>query len=315
MVDQAGAIAMFVPADNVFPGYWNHKPLWVCIHKTAGFHTAQDVAAFFQTVPDKRSAHYVVGQDGAIVQCVSESDGAGANCCPEVGHAAFLPEGINLNLLTISIEHVDPATDNSTPLTSAQKQASFKLVQGICARHGIPMKPGDASGGIIGHNQVNPINRAHCPGNYPWSELWTYLQKGSVSMAGVPANWNDDGTTLTAPNGHKVVKGFREYVLAHEWDPGNQPIEDEHGQNPLEYNNTGLGAGTQQMFNLTVLEYDEARGVQLMYVGKELLYLRALVNQYRATQVATDYQEIVQLKAQLTLQTGKLQQIVKIGMS
>src|SRR6266702_6567630 len=128
MIGQAGAIAMQVPADNVFPGYWGHAPKWLVLHKTAGFHTAQDVAAFFQTVPDKRSAHYVVGQDGAIVQCVSEADGAGANCCLEAGHAAFLPTDINLNLITISIEHVDPTLDNSTALTDAQKAASFTLV-------------------------------------------------------------------------------------------------------------------------------------------------------------------------------------------
>jgi len=57
---------------------------WVVTHKTASAGTAQDVAHFFQTVPDRRSAHYTVRQDGAIVQCVSESDGAegaGANGC------------------------------------------------------------------------------------------------------------------------------------------------------------------------------------------------------------------------------------------
>ena len=54
---------------------------WVVIHKTALAGTAQDVAHFFQTVPDQRSAHYIVEQDGAIVECVSESDGAGAKCC------------------------------------------------------------------------------------------------------------------------------------------------------------------------------------------------------------------------------------------
>jgi hypothetical protein len=43
---------------------------WVDIHKTASAGTAQDVAHFFKMVPDQRSAHYTVGQDGA-----------GANCC------------------------------------------------------------------------------------------------------------------------------------------------------------------------------------------------------------------------------------------
>jgi len=307
---------MPVPADNVFPNYWGNTPRYIVLHKTAGFHTAQDVAAFFQTVPDKRSSHYVVGLQGEIYQCVSEADGAGANCCLEAGHAAFLPTDINLNLITISIEHVDPTLDNSTALTDAQKAASFKLVQGICTRHGIPMKPGDASGGIIGHNQINPINRARCPGNYPWAELFAFLgQKGSVSMAGVPSGWQDDGATLTAPNGHKVVKGFREHILNNEWDPGNEPLGEEVGRNPLELNNPGLGGGTLQFFNLTVLEWDEKRGVELMYVGKELMYLyaqfAALKAQFAAMQ--KNYADEAQLQAQLTLQTTKLQQIVKIA--
>ncbi len=182
MVDYPGAIPMFVPADNVFPGYWGHIPIFVVIHKTAGFHTAQEVASFFQTAPDKRSAHFIVGMDGTIVQTVSLDAGAGANCCLEAGHAAFLPQGMNLNLLTISIEHVDPALDNSTPLTDAQKKASFALVKSICERHNIPMRKGDANGGIIGHCDIAPVNRAHCPGNYPWDELFAYLNSGGLEM-------------------------------------------------------------------------------------------------------------------------------------
>ena len=75
------AILIPVLAENVFSGYDSKAPKWVIIHKTASAGTAQDVAHFFQTVPDRRSAHSIVGQDGAIVQCVSESDGAGANGC------------------------------------------------------------------------------------------------------------------------------------------------------------------------------------------------------------------------------------------
>src|SRR6266536_213704 len=125
MVDEPGVIWMPVPAANVFPCYWGCKPGYVVMHKTASVDTAQDIAHFFANDPAKASSHYIIGTDGAIVQCVSEANGAGANCCLENGHAPFLPTGINLNLLTISIEHCDSASDNSTPLTNAQKAASF----------------------------------------------------------------------------------------------------------------------------------------------------------------------------------------------
>lgn len=176
MTDFQGAISMLVNEQRVFIDQNDHK--WLVVHKTAGFHTAQQVAEFFATDANEASTHYVVGQDGAIVQCVLEKDGAGGNCCLFPGHAAYLPTGVNMNKHTISIEHVDPATDNSTPVTAAQKAASFKLIADICKRHNIPMRSGDAAGGIIGHRDIDPVNRARCPGNYPWTELWAYLASG-----------------------------------------------------------------------------------------------------------------------------------------
>jgi hypothetical protein len=216
--DYPGAIWMPVPDENVFPGYWGHKPLWICLHKTAGFHTAQEVASFFQTASDKRSAHFIVGMDGTIVQTVSLDAGAGANCCLESGHAPFLPTDINLNLLTISIEHVDPALDNSTPLTDAQKQASFALIKGICERHNIPMRKGDASGGIVGHADIAPVNRARCPGNYPWDELFAYLNNGGLEMIdlntpGVANYFEDagDGRWRCKHNGLVIFGGILKF--------------------------------------------------------------------------------------------------------
>lgn len=186
---QQGALWMPVPGANIFPGYWGNTPRYVVIHKTASGGTAQDIANFFIHDPAMASSHYIIGIDGSIVQCVSESDGAGANCCLETGHAPYLPTGINMNLLTISIEHVDSANDNSTALTSAQKAASFKLVADICARHNIPARPGDANGGIIGHHDISPISRRLCPGNYPWDELWAYLKGNSTDMIDITNPW------------------------------------------------------------------------------------------------------------------------------
>lgn len=177
-VDQPGALPMLVDESRVFIDQNNHT--WVVVHKTASGGTAQDIATFFANDPAMASTHYVVGQDGAIVQCVLEKDGAGGNCCEKGNFASFLPIGQNLNTWTISIEHVDPASDNSTPLTDAQKAASFRLIRDICQRHNILMRRGDAAGGIIGHCDIDPVDRAHCPGNYPWDELFAYLEGASM---------------------------------------------------------------------------------------------------------------------------------------
>lgn len=185
-VDQPGAIPMWVPDSFTFD---YTDATFLVLHKTARFETAQECATYFQagSAGLHVSSHYVVGQDGMIVQCVLESRGAGANCCVEAGHAPFLPDtwgtSNNGNLHTISIEHIDPAEDNSTPVTSAQARASFQLIHDICVRHNIPMRPGDAQGGIIGHMDIAPISRKRCPGNYPWTELWQFLGGANMGIS------------------------------------------------------------------------------------------------------------------------------------
>lgn len=92
---------------------------------------------------------------------------------------------------------------------------------------------------------------------------------------GIPQGWKDDGATLTAPNGHRVVLGFRDYILTHPWDAVNMPLQEEEGRNPLEESTPSLGGGTQQIFNWTTLEWTPSRGVFVAWTGPELLKLRA----------------------------------------
>jgi len=57
--------------------------------------------------------------------------------------------GTNLNTVTISIEHCDAALDNSTPLSPAQQEASFKLVAYLVQKYNIPLTH------IKGHNSLD----------------------------------------------------------------------------------------------------------------------------------------------------------------
>jgi hypothetical protein len=63
-------------------------------------------------------------------------------------------------------------------LTEAQKLAGFKLNKCICETYGVPKRAGDASGGIIGHKDINPVDRSRCPGAFPWQECFDYLNSG-----------------------------------------------------------------------------------------------------------------------------------------
>lgn len=195
MTDYVGAL--WIPNNNFFPNRDGYKPSYIVLHGTAGGSSAQAIAEYFastQGTNNPVSANYVVGQDGTVVQCNSEQDGAWANgfisgqsgtSGDGVGngfHDSWWDSGINPNLLTISIEHVKSATDNSNQLTDAQKQASFKLIRDICSRHNIPMRKADTLGGITGHYAIDPVNRAECPGPYPWDELWQFLAQGDESV-------------------------------------------------------------------------------------------------------------------------------------
>ena len=158
---------------------------------------------------------------------------------------------------------------------------------------------------LIGPDANNPWLKA-IPSDDPTS--WpagfvaqNFLQGGNM----VPVNWHDDGTTLTAPNGHKVVHGFRAWVLSHTWDGANEPLEEEQGMAQLEASNPSLGGGTQQAFHTKLLGWTQARGVFEEWGIDELLYTR---KQYAGlyAQHQQDTAEIVALKAQVAaLQAGQ----------
>ena len=91
-------------------------------------------------------------------------------------------------------------------------------------------------------------------------------------MANVPPGWIDNGTALTAPNGIKVVLGFREHILSRTWEPANVPLAPEAGANPVELGfsqKDGNNAGTRQIFMYSELCYTKARGVWNATVGRE----------------------------------------------
>lgn len=88
---------------------------------------------------------------------------------------------------------------------------------------------------------------------------------------GVPTGWKDDGKTLTAPNGHVVVLGFRDYVLAHNWPSDEVPLESERGVASLEWQDPRAGAGSRQVFLRTALRWNAGAPVSEIVLGPELL--------------------------------------------
>ncbi|CAG7815927.1 unnamed protein product [Allacma fusca] len=170
--------ALWMPSPHHYSGRNGYAPKWLILHGTAGGSSAENIARWFQNPDSQVAAHYVIGQDGKVVQCVDESSGAWANGRIESGADSWW--SVNPNYVTISIEHVKPKTDNSDAITPAQKTASFNLVRNIISRYPAIRKAwANSAGGITGHFSISPISRERCPGPYPWEELFAFLNGGS----------------------------------------------------------------------------------------------------------------------------------------
>lgn len=162
--------------------------LSIVIHKTAcnGFCSATDVANFFHN--DRvghKSAHFIVGRDGSMVQVVHLKDGAGGNCCLESGYDSywqpFENQYGNLNRCTFSIEHEDWTNDNSQAMTQAQIDASHTLVNWLCQKFNIP------TAHIKTHASLDPVDRSRCPGpTYDMNALIQYVKQGGTPVPTPP---------------------------------------------------------------------------------------------------------------------------------
>lgn len=184
--------------------------------------------------------------------------------------------------------------------------------------HCIVVSGVDSAGNLLVHDCANiaPTGVRPGPRTYDASKInlvsATAVTPPWQGARMIPQGWHDDGTTLTATNGHKVVQGFRDYVLSHSWDAANVPLQEEQGLNPLEGSNPSLGAGTRQAFNWTVLEYTTSRGVFVAWGGQELLWceneLSAQKNLY--AQIYAAYQAQKQQIATLQAQTQASPQLL-----
>lgn len=132
-------------------------------------------------------------------------------------------------------------------------------------------------------------------------ELLVVYPKGVVGMAG----WTDDGKTLTAPNGVKVVNGFRAWIRSHDWDVDDVPLEAEHPD--------GNG-GSAQLFAKSMLTYDQQNGVRLAPIGNQwqaATKTLATIEQEAAAkdqQIAALSAQVANLDAMLTQASGGINQ-------
>lgn len=189
----------------------SNDPVAVVIHKTGGDRTPADVyRTFINSGNPGKSSHYAIGLDGSIWQYVPESLGAGANGIPGPNMDPFwkpyLAKYGNLNCCTISIEHCDPSINNDTPLTAAQKEASFNLVAHLCKKYNIPASH------IKPHKS---IAATACPGNYPMDELIAFVQNGGetemLDIKDVGSFFTEQGGIWKCKNGNQIIGAMLDF--------------------------------------------------------------------------------------------------------
>lgn len=124
----------------------------IVIHITDGGKAINGTVGWFKNPAAKVSAHYVVGQDGEVVQMVKHNDVA--------WHAS------SANGDSIGIEHV--ANTSGLNPTPAEYCASAALVNWLCSQFNLPMDRIH----VLGHSEADPkTSHKGCP-NAVWD--WDY---------------------------------------------------------------------------------------------------------------------------------------------
>lgn len=142
----------------------------IVIHITDGSTIAGTITWFRKPNPKQVSAHYVIGQDGEVVQMVRHAD---------IAHHA---RGANRD--SIGIEHV--ANTQGLAPTQAEYEASARLVAWLCSQFGIPIDRQH----ILGHREASGSNTDHnCPSEvWDWEQYMGLVEAASAASANQPVD-------------------------------------------------------------------------------------------------------------------------------
>jgi N-acetyl-anhydromuramyl-L-alanine amidase AmpD len=180
--------AIFVPAH---PNRFRQRPAapvgqsqydLVVVHITSGHAEALGCASLWQQAPAPRgmlgtSAHFVVGQDGQVIQCVY------------LRYAAQHAHVVNGR--SVGVEHAvrEPGefgpNDPGMPPTPELYAASARLVAYLLRAAGLPVQKGTT---IMGHAEADPqTTHTGCPDAGPWDwDRYLPLVQAAYDQLGTP---------------------------------------------------------------------------------------------------------------------------------
>jgi N-acetylmuramoyl-L-alanine amidase len=158
IADHDGAVVH--PSPNCNERRDGKRPDMILLHYT-GMESGAAAEAWLANPIAEVSAHYVVRENGLIVQMVPEAARA--------WHAgkSFWQGETDINSRSIGIEIINPGHDNGYPaFPDAQIVAVIGLCQGIIARHAVVAER------VLAHSDVAPGRKVDPGEKFPWRRLF-----------------------------------------------------------------------------------------------------------------------------------------------
>lgn len=155
--DHPGADVRVSP--NFGPRRDGMAPDCIILHYT-GMETGQAAEAWLCTAESEVSSHYLVHEDGRIVQMVRESDRAW-----HAGRGSWKGRS-DVNSFSVGIEIVNPGPLAGFPdFPDVQIEAVALLCRDICARLSIPPER------VLAHSDVAPGRKIDPGERFPWAHM------------------------------------------------------------------------------------------------------------------------------------------------
>lgn len=184
-------VADVVPSPNFDRRKDNRAPDMILLHYT-GMPTGEAAMQRLTTAASKVSAHYVVFENGRIVQCVPEERRAW-----HAGESSWAGEA-DINSCSIGIEIVNPGHEfgyRDFPLR--QIAAVISLCKSIVARRG-PI----SADRILAHSDVAPARKKDPGEKFPWgllseSGIGHWVRAAPLDLEGTGLKPGDRGDTVT----------------------------------------------------------------------------------------------------------------------
>lgn len=189
------------PSPNVNARRGGVRPTMLLLHYT-GMGSGEGAVRWLEDPASEVSCHYVVHEDGRIVQMVREADRAW-----HAGQGSW--QGISdVNSLSLGIEIVNPGHAGGCPeYPDRQVEAVIRLCADILARH--PIRPER----VIGHSDIAPARKQDPGEKFPWARL----HRAGIGHFVPPAE-RCDGPTLGEGDAGPEVLAWQRRLAAYGYE-------------------------------------------------------------------------------------------------